>query len=169
MTFRVTIHSDNELVTKALKKSRHAVVRVSRAMANYVARELDESLGGIVPRAAGTTVTGFRRVRSFHSNTKVRRNRHYSTVWLGGNRIAARYGGRMREITGGAYAGKHFFANAFIHSFKSGYTSLFTRVNGKMVEESIKVPDIYPIAIREIKGSKLKWEQKLRRDLKNAL
>ena len=169
MSFRVTVHTDQIAVTNALQKSHLAVVRVSRKIANYIAKDLDDSLGGIIPRAAGTSVTGFRRVRSFHSNTRVRRAKHHSKVWLGGNRIAARYGGRMREVTGGAYAGRHFFANAFIHQFKSGYKSLFTRVNGKLTEETIEVPNIYPIAVREIRGSKFKWEQKLRRELNNNL
>lgn len=115
------------------------VKRASRLAVNQITSEIHKELGGEIPREHGTSIVGYRRVRSKKKLAKARGKGLRGVVWQGTLRIQAKYAGKPRKVKGGVKAGKHFFPNAFIMTFKSGYSGIFKRKDGKFVEEHIKI------------------------------
>ena len=170
MTLTVTIDNDSREIDALVRKSPVRLAQVSRKIANHIASDLYKDLSSIIPKEAGTNVSGFKRVRAHKSRTLVRRKRNHAKVWLGGNRIAARYGGRLRNTKGGAFAGKHFFAGSYVATMKSGYRSIFHRtIGGRLVQDYIEVPDMHPIATRQIRLKHAGWELRLKQEVEAAL
>lgn len=117
--------------------SQKNVQRASRLAINEATNEAHKELGGTIPRAHGTSVTGYRRVRSKKKLAKARRRKMQGVVWQGLNQIQGTYAGKARKVKGGIKAGRHFFPNAFKITFKSGHVGIFRRINGKLTEEMI--------------------------------
>ena len=124
----------------ALKPSQ--IARASRLSINQVTNELHKQLGGDIPRVAGTTVVGYRRVRAKKRLAKAGRGRiKRGVAWMGTMKIPAKYGGRMKNAGSDAWAGKHFFKNAFVATMGNGYQSIFYRMpGGKLKQAMIDLP-----------------------------
>ena len=132
------------------------VDRVNRLVVNKMVRGVNTEVGGTIPRAARTNVTGYRRKRVIKTNARASRKYPKGTVWIGANPIAAKYGGKVRNVAGGARAGKHFFAGGFVVKTKSGYESIFKKIKGRLVQQTIPVEnaDKYSeIALNNQRGS----------------
>ena len=118
------------------------IKRAAKTAINKSVKGMQKEAGGIIPRDAGTSVVGYRRVRSKRRAFKVRRP--VGSVWQGTLRIPAKYAGKMRNVGNGAKAGKRFFENAFVATMpKSGYKGIFKRKsNGSGIEQVyIKLPN----------------------------
>ena len=167
----ITLTNDSLLVKRLVASSPNKIRKVSRRIMNGMATELERSLAGSIPRAAGTSVGGFRRVRAYRTlgMFTARRSRP-ATVWLGGNRIPAKFGGKMSQDAKGARAGNHYFAGSFIAKMKNGYTSIFHRTSGgKLKQDFITVPPIYPHALKKVKSLKPKYSRILRYEVEKAI
>jgi len=125
--------SDRKLI------SQKQVTRASRLAINDVTRKAHKELGGTVPKAHGTSITGYRRVRSKKTLAKARKRRLRGIVWQGTKDIQATYAGKARKVKGGVKAGRFFFPGAYIMRFKSGHVGIFKRVNGVVTEEMIEL------------------------------
>jgi len=103
-----------------------------------------KELGGALPRSAGTSVVGYRRVRAKKRTPKGRQRSSTGEIWMGTNKIAAKFGGKLRNdrAAKGAYAGRNYFRNSFVATMKNGYTSIFQRIAGtnKIKERYIAIP-----------------------------
>jgi hypothetical protein len=162
----ITIEYDDEQLKRLMRQTPRRINAVARRIANYVSSDIHKNLSRSVPIEAGVNLGGFKRVRAFKRNTLLRKKRFKASVWLGGNRIGARYGGRMKNVEGGATAGRHFFAGGFKATMKSGYTSIFTRLsNGKLKQSTIEVPDLNRASIDFIRANRRDWERRLEIEL----
>lgn len=137
LKMRVNAASDDlsELLTP------REIDRVNRLVVNKMVRGVNNEVGGTIPRAARTNVTGYRRKRVIKTNARASRKYPKGTVWIGANPIAAKYGGKVRNVPGGAKAGSHFFRGGFVVETKNGYRSIFKRIKGRLVQETIPVKD----------------------------
>jgi hypothetical protein len=121
------------------------IARVNRLVTNKIVRDVHREVGKLQPRKTGTNVFGFRKVRVRKSKLLVRNRNTAGKVWVGGDRISASFGGRMRNVNGGAKAGRHFFANSFVQTVRKnrgGFTSIWKRgLNTKLVEQTFEVVD----------------------------
>lgn len=130
-----------------------------------ITNKLTRELGGSIPRKSGTSVAGFRRVRVKKAATL-----KSSTIWLGGNLVAAKFGGALRNVDGGAMAGRHFFKGAFVATMKNGYTSIFSRTSARRLrQEKIRVIDL-PIEVGSVlRNSNFEFEAILRKNTVESL
>lgn len=119
-----------EQVAQWFKLKPKQIDRATRLTINQVTNELHKSLGGKLPREAGTSVVGYRRVRAKKTLAKARSRANRGVTWMGTMKIPAKYAGRMKQVPGGVQVGRHFFENAFIGTMKSGYEGVFTRIQG---------------------------------------
>jgi len=117
------------------------IARASRLAVNQVTSEIHKDVTREVPKAHGTSITGYRRVRSKKTLAKARKKRLRGIVWQGTMDIQAVYAGKPRKVKGGVKAGKHFFPGAFIATMKSGHVGIFSRIHGskKIEEERIEL------------------------------
>lgn len=141
----------------ALKPKPGEIKRASRLTINKIVNSVHTDLGGTLPRGSGVQVGGFRRVRT--KKQKAKGSNLRGTVWIGGNKIAAKYVGKPKNVPGGAQAGRHFFKGAFVATMNNGYTSVFKRSqNGGIKEETVDVKNLHPEAQRAVdkhsKGAK---------------
>lgn len=147
--------------------------RVTRNTINKTVRDLGRGLGGSIPRSEGVSVTGFRRVRVKRSRATVAKTRRSGIIsgrlWLGGNSIAAKYGGKVRNVSGGARAGRHFFKGSFVATMGNGYTSIFKRDGKRLKEERIEIDHPHAESIRALHRRKSLTEQYLREELDKVL
>jgi len=141
MEMRIRVENKAKVATwfKLMPKQ---IDRASRLSINQVTNELHKRLGGEIPKEAGVTVVGYRRVRAKKSLAKAgRRKIKRGVTWMGTMEIPAKYAGRMRSEGSDAWAGKYFFQNAFIATMKSGYKGIFYRLpGGKLKQATIKLP-----------------------------
>ena len=128
MKFRLRVEGREE-IKQTFRVLPKEIRRAARRTVRQVTNELHRELGGKIPRTAGVSVVGYRRVRAKKRTPKGRQVGSRGVVWLGTNQIEARFAGRMRdsETFGGAFAGKYFFENAFVAKFDSGYVGIFKR------------------------------------------
>ena len=138
---RITLKDKGKVATwfKLMPKQ---IDRASRLSINQVTNELHKRLGGEIPKVAGTTIVGYRRVRAKKKLARSGRQKvKRGVTWMGTMEIPAKYAGRMRSEGSDAWAGKYFFQNAFIATMKSGYTGVFYRLPGnKLKQAMIQLP-----------------------------
>jgi hypothetical protein len=72
----------------------------------------------------GVPARVFRRIKG---RIRTKNTQQLGVVWLGFNKIAAAYLGRMQQTRTGARAGKFFFEGGFIATMKSGHKSVWYR------------------------------------------
>ena len=144
MQYRLKVTGADKIAAK-LKATPAQVRKASRSTVRQVVNELHRELGGIIPSHAGTPIGSFRKHRARKTTPKGRQRSSRGSVWLGTNKIAAAYVGRLREDpdAGGAWAGQYFFENGFIRKMRSGHVGIFTRVAGsrKIKQEDVELPD----------------------------
>lgn len=157
--------SDREFIKPAHVK------RASRLAVNQITNEMHKELGGEIPRAHGTSVTGYRRVRSKKNLAKARAKRLRALVWQGTLRIPAKYAGKPRKVTGGVKAGKHYFPNAFIATMKNGYTGVFKRITGssKLEQEYIELEQAQKMVRRKAQEKLPKLQEAFRYQYKKLI
>ena len=168
MQVRLKVTGQKELA--AYFKAKPAQVRrAARRTVRQITNELHKELGGTIPRKAGTTVVGYRRVRAKKKTPKGRQASSRGSVWMGTNKIAAAYAGRLRNdpTSGGAWAGKYFFENSFVAKMKSGHESIFQKIKGtnKIRERYVHLPDARNDAKRAADKVELKLRNVLRKNL----
>lgn len=113
---------------------------VKRTIRQYV-NEAHKELGAKIPKQANITVRGFKKVRA--KKSKPARRKIRGTVWMGRNPVTAKRAGKPRGFDGYAKAGKYLFNNAFVVTFKSGYSGVFKRTGkGRLAikEQTIALP-----------------------------
>ena len=167
----LTLKYDASKVKRLSENSPVQIARVTRNLTNFIATDLRQSLGGSIPKKSGSNIAGFRRVRTRKTLSTVKRRRPFATLWLGGNTIAAKYGGRLYQTEKGAGAGKHFFKGSFIATMKTGYRSIFHRVNkqGKLAQDRFPVIELSAEAESTIMAKRTSWEKRLRVGIDDAL
>ena len=124
------------------------LARINRQTANKLISDIHTRIGTEIPEKTGVKKAGFRKVRTKRKKSTAKgRNRQLARLWIGGNSIAPRFGGRMRQRGTSAFAGRHEFRNSFLASVRGGaYTSIFKRSSSPehrsgIVEQRIKVKD----------------------------
>jgi hypothetical protein len=125
MQFNVSLRGDQERLQRLYNRTPVEMKKASKATINKVVPKYQREAGGAIPRSAGTSITGYRRVRSRKKLAKIKKLR--GEVWQGTARIPARYAGKLRQVKGGVRAGRLFFEGAFIATMRNGYRSVFKR------------------------------------------
>lgn len=170
MTLRITGRDE---IAKKLKATPAQVRRASRKTVRQVVNEGYRELGGTIPRTAGIPVGGYRRVRAKKQTPKGRQRSSRGEVWMGTNKIAAKFAGKVRNdpTTGGAWAGKYFFENSFVAKMRNGYESIFERVHGsrKLQQRYVHLPDARNDAQRSADRMELRLRKILRANLEKEL
>lgn len=116
------------------------VERASRLAINQITNEIHKDLGGDIPKTHGTSITGYRRVRSKKTLAKSRKRTMRGVVWQGTMDIPARYAGKSRNVSGGAKAGRHYFPGAFVATVgKNKYRGIFKRIKGSNKLEQVYI------------------------------
>lgn len=127
MDIRVSLVGQQKQLQRMLKLMPGEMQKITKKVINEVVDETHRELGGIIPRAEGVSIGGYRRVRSKKRRAKGRK-RVRASIWQGTLRIPAKYAGKPRNVKGGAQAGRHFFPGAFVATMKdTGYTGIFRR------------------------------------------
>jgi hypothetical protein len=72
----------------------------------------------------GVPARVFRRIKG---RIRTKNTQKLGVVWLGFNKVAAAYLGRLQQTRAGAQAGKFFFQGGFIATMKSGHKSVWFR------------------------------------------
>jgi len=161
--------SDPQLVRR-LKPTKAQLARAQRLVINRIVDMTHKELGGSIPKRSGVRVGGFRKVRAKKNKAKVRQKTATGVVWLGGNKVQAKFGGRLKQTKKGAYAGRHYWANAFVAKMKNGYESIFRRTgNGKLEEMRIDVVPMHEIASRSVARNSENSTGLLRKELTKIL
>jgi hypothetical protein len=129
------------------------VNRATRLAINKITRLLNRDLGGTIPKKAGSSVAGFRRVRAKRSLATVKKARRnngklQSSVFMGTNDIFARYAGKPRQIGSNVKAGRHVFKNSFILELDNGFRGVFSTIRGKLEQQTFQVKGSEALAIR---------------------
>ena len=165
MKMRIRLEGQKELA--AYFKAKPAQIRrASRATVRQLTNEGYKELGGTIPRTAGTPVGGFRKVRAKKRTPKGRQRSSTGSIWMGTNKIAAHYVGKMSNGHKGAWAGKYFFENSFVATMKNGYESVWQRTSGGGIKQRyVHLPD----ARNNAKRAADKIEKKLRITLRKNL
>lgn len=147
------------------------IERAGRLAINQITNEIHKDLGGEVPKAHGTSITGYRRVRSKKTLAKTRTKRMRGIVWQGTMSVQAVYGGKPREVKGGVKAGRHFFPDAFIAVMKSGHVGIFKRMKGssELEEERIELEQAKSIATRKARDKLLELPQAFRKQYRKQI
>lgn len=149
VSLRTTVDANTDI--QALLLTPREIRRVNRLVTNKLVRAIAKETGGTIPRAARTGVLGFRKKRLFASYARVKQTTVRGSVWLGGNRIAAKYAGKVRNVRGGAKAGKHFFLGSFAATMPNGYRSVFHRkADGSLEQDTIPVTNIEKHALASL-------------------
>lgn len=138
MEYKITLDGKKE-VKRWFALKPQQIARASRLTINQVISESHKKLGGNIPREAGTSVVGYRRVRAKKTLAKARRKVMVGVAWMGTLQIPAKYAGRAKNTKGGVIVGRHFFENAFVATMKSGYTGVFRRVSGSRDIEQVMI------------------------------
>ncbi len=163
----------NEAIARSLNAKPAQVKRASRKAVRETVTALHKELGGAIPRAAGTPVGGFRRVRAKKKRAKQGRGKVSGSVWMGTRKIAAAYAGRLRNDPdrGGAWAGKYFFENSFVAKMKSGYVSIFQRVEGasKIRQRYVHLPSAAGVAKRAGDNARKDLSARFTKNLKEEM
>lgn len=141
MKMHIRLEGQKELA--AFFRAKPAQIRrASRTTVRQLTNEGHKELGGTIPRTAGTPVGGFRRVRAKKRTPKGRQRSSTGSIWMGTNKIAAHYVGKMSNGHNGAWAGKYFFENAFVAKMKKGYESVWERTSGGGLKQRyVHLPD----------------------------
>lgn len=172
MIIRLRVEGREEIAAN-FKAKPAQIRRATRKTVRQVTNELHKELGGQIPRTAGTPIVGYRRVRAKKTTPKGRQRSSTGTVWMGTNKIAARYAGRLRNDPerNGAWAGKYFFENSFVAKMKSGYESIFQRIKGsnKIRQRYVHLPDARQDAVRAANKAELRLRKILRVNLQKEL
>lgn len=171
MKINIRVENKEEL-NQWFKDKPKQINRASRLTVNRITSDLHKRLGGIIPKTAGTSVAGYRRVRAKKTLSKVKNRSKImrGVVWLGTMKIPAKYGGRTRNVKGGAKAGRHFFENAFVATMKSGYRGIFYRKpDGKLEQAMIDLPEAQENVIQAARWAKTAAPNYLRKQLHIAL
>lgn len=166
------IHIDNKKeIALWFKVKPKQVSRASRLSINQVTNELHKQLGGSLPRDAGTSVVGYRKVRAKKTLAKSRSKTKRGVTWMGTMKIPAKYGGRMKQVHGGVKVGRHFFENAFIGTMKSGYVGVFKRIQGtdKIEQAMIEMNNADAQAATAATWAEARYKNVLRKRLKIEL
>jgi len=145
---------DVRSVGLALLATDKEIARVNRLVVNKIVREVYKQVGGLHPKETKTNTAGFRKVRTYRRALLVKRKSTFGKIWVGGNRISARFGGRMRNVAGGAMAGSHFFPDSFVQTVRKsrgGFTSIWKRDRNKLVQQTFKVINFDEINIKALK------------------
>ena len=157
MTFSIKVSIQDS--QPDIKLTNSEINRVNRQAANQLVAAIKRRTGGEIPKAAKIGIVGYRRVRTHKTSARARgKNRQLAVAWVGGNNVAARFGGRMRQKGTTAYAGRTLFRNSFKASVRNGnYTSIWKRLaNGKLEEQVIPLidfrRDVQAIAKEEFRG-----------------
>lgn len=144
--------------------------KVSRITVNALTRDLNNDIGSTMPKVHGIGVAGYKRVRMKRTRSLIRRPA--GKVWVGENKVQAKFAGRMQNVNGGAMAGKYYFKNAFVATMKkkegtSGYTSIFKRKPGskKLIEERITLFDAEKVVAGAVERMKPKVKPLLKENL----
>jgi hypothetical protein len=129
------------------------VKRAARNAINKITRLIKKELGGSIPKRAGSSVAGFRRVRSRSSRSTVKKARRSggvqeSSVFMGTNDIAARFAGKPRQIGSDVRAGRHLFRDSFIVEMSNGFRGVFKEVDGKLKQQTFRVAGAEALSIR---------------------
>ena len=163
----------HEAVAKSLNAKPAQIKRAARRTVRLAVTSLHKELGGAMPRAAGTPVGAYRRVRAKKRNARTSKGRVSGSVWMGTRRIAAAYVGKLRNDpnAGGAWAGKYFFENAFVAKMKSGHESIFERVEGtnKIKQRYVDLPQAREIAKRAALSTRKELSSQFSKNLAREL
>lgn len=169
MKLRLRVEGRGE-IAQSFRAFPKEIRRASRRTVRQITNELHKELGGKIPRTAGVSILGYRRVRAKKRPPKANKRLTRGIVWLGTRRIAARYAGRMRdsETFGGAFAGQYFFENAFVAKFKSGYDGIFKRNDqGKLEEQYVNLPQAHAEVIAAAGKSRSRISELLQKNLEH--
>lgn len=162
------IHLDGKAeAARWFKLKPRQIDRASRLSINQVTNELHKQLGGSLPRDAGTSVVGYRKVRAKKSLAKARSLAKRGVTWMGTMKIPAKYGGRMKQVHGGVKVGRHFFENAFIATMKNDYQGVFKRIQGtdKIEQAMIDMPNADAQAATAASWAEARYKNVLRKRL----
>ena len=172
MVVRIRLEG-KEAIARSLNAKPAQIRRAGRKAVRDTTNKLHRDLGGDIPRAAGTPVGGFRRIRAKKRRAKVGQGRVSGSVWMGTRKIAAAYVGRMRNDPdrGGAWAGKYFFENSFVAKMKSGHESIFQRVEGtnKIRQRYVHLPSAAGVAKRAGDNARKDLSARFTKNLKEEL
>jgi hypothetical protein len=126
MRYNISLTGDTARLQRMYHLAPRELRKASQRTINTVVPKYQKQLGGEIPRAAGASVGGYRRVRSKRKLATVKRMR--GVIWQGTLKIPAKYAaGRLRQTKSGVRAGRTFFEGAFIATMKSGYRGVFRR------------------------------------------
>jgi len=167
MVMRIRV--EGQAAIAAQFKARPAQIkRAARKTVRQVTNKLHKRLGGAIPRADGTPVVGYRKIRAKKKTPRGRGRSSYGEVWMGTNKIAAHYAGRMRNrpSQGGASVGGHFFKNAFVAKMSNGYESVWKRIEGgKLEQQYVELPSARREAERAAKDAQVDLARLLRKNM----
>ena len=140
MEMKIRIDGKHELAAYFAAKPaqiRRATLFTTRQITN----ELHKELGGSIPRAADTSILGYRRARAKKTLPKAKRRRIRGVAWMGTKKIAATFAGKPRQGKGVVRVRGHVFQNAFIRHYGSNAV-VFQRIPGtrKIKEVKIELP-----------------------------
>ena len=177
MVARIRLEGKEE-VARSLNAKPAQIRRAGRKVVRDTTNKLHRELGGAIPRAAGTPVGAFRRIRAKKRRAKVGQGKISGSVWMGTRKIAAAYVGRLRNDhdRGGAWAGKYFFENSFVAKMKSGHVGIFERIKGKsdtgrvkIKERHVHLPQAREIAKRAAYNARKDLSTRFTKNLKEEL
>lgn len=126
MRYNISLAQDTDRLARMVNLTPKEMNKASQRTINKVIPNIQREAGGAIPRAAGASVGGYRRVRSKRKIATVRRLR--GEVWQGTLKIPAKYAaGRLRQTRTGVRAGRLFFEGAFLATMRNGYRGVFRR------------------------------------------
>ena len=126
-----------EKVQRFLKSAPKAVRRASLFTVRRLVSELKKELGSSIPKAAQTSIAGYKKARARGTKPKARSRRIKGQVWMGTYKIPAIYAGVPRQFKNRVKVRSHVFENAFIATAKNGHKYIAIRTGKRTLKEAM--------------------------------
>ena len=122
----------------------------ARQTIRQIVNEAHKELASDIPKRAGISITGFRRIRAKKNRPKGRGRIIRGSVWMGRNEVEARRAGKPKQFDGYVKAGKYLFDKSFVMRVRnrgkdtnksSEVFLVYRRIAGELVKQNISLPD----------------------------
>lgn len=142
MALNVTLYDDG--VRKILDALPQTIFQAQRSAIGRTTTWAKKELQNRMRTKTGLPAKAFRQFR-----VKAKHVKETGTVWIGLEPIKARYAGKLKQDTGGAWAGQYYFAGGFVARMNSGTSSIYKRKGRKrfpIVEQTVDIKAGFEVA-----------------------
>lgn len=162
---KIRIDGKKELAAYFAAKP-NQIRRATLFTTRQITNELHKELGGDIPRAADTSVLGYRRARAKKTLPRAKRRSIRGVAWMGTKKIPAGWVGKPRQGKNVVRVRGHVFQNAFVRYYGSNPVVL-QRIPGTRDLKEAKID--LPASAGQAKSAASKAQGRVKRVMREQL